>query len=218
MDNKDDHPSVVVFNGVSYRLMGAGRYYLSQSTSNEGRKKAKGLHVAIWEYYNKKSVPDGYEIHHKDGNCFNNSIENLEALPKHLHRTMPHRVTQKIIENMDRIRPLAAAWHSSEEGIAWHSRHGKEVALNMPDYDCFCVYCGIAFTSKKIDAKFCCDKCGENYRRKYEKGKYLYTKKCDYCGELFTASKYKPSSKERACCSKVCTNKLMHKNKGHKIN
>jgi len=30
--------------------------------------------------------PEGYEIHHKDGNKLNNAIDNLIALPKETHR------------------------------------------------------------------------------------------------------------------------------------
>ena len=79
---------IITFNGIEYRLMGQGKYYLSQSKSNEGRKYAKGLHVAIWEYYNGKEVPKGYCIHHKDGNTLNNDISNLECIEirEHLSR------------------------------------------------------------------------------------------------------------------------------------
>lgn len=57
MVNTINKPEEVIFNGVTYKLMGAKRYYLSQSKTNDGRKGAKGLHVAIWESYNHKNVP-----------------------------------------------------------------------------------------------------------------------------------------------------------------
>ena len=69
-----DIKETIIFNGVEYRLLSGGRYYLSQSTTNDGRRHAKSLHVAIWEYYNKKPCPKGYEIHHIDGNCSNTII------------------------------------------------------------------------------------------------------------------------------------------------
>ena len=72
-----DRPETVVLNGILYRLMGTKRYYLSQSSSNTGRKGAKGLHVASYECHTDKTVPKGHVVHHKDGNPFNNSIENL---------------------------------------------------------------------------------------------------------------------------------------------
>src|SRR3990167_129843 len=73
---------IIEFNRIKYRLMGKGRYYLSQSTTNQGRKNPKGLHVSVWEFHNKKEVPKGFHVHHKDSNTFNNDISKLECLCK----------------------------------------------------------------------------------------------------------------------------------------
>ena len=89
-------PKIIEFNGVAYRLMGTGRYYLSQSNSNQGRKHPRGLHVAIWEFYNKKRVPKDYEIHHKDGNTFNNDISNLECISRIEHNKIPKNFNKKV--------------------------------------------------------------------------------------------------------------------------
>ncbi|MCP3682891.1 MAG: hypothetical protein GY861_09395 [bacterium] len=44
------------------------------------------LHHHVWKINNKgKEKPPGYEIHHKDGNKLNNSIENLELLTEKEH-------------------------------------------------------------------------------------------------------------------------------------
>lgn len=125
-----NHPGKIEFNGIAYRLMGSGKYYLSQSTHNEGRRHAKGLHVAIWEFYHHTSVPKGYCIHHIDGDTFNNDIDNLvcEPISKHLsdhakaHFSDPD-YREKAIENLDQIRKKASEWHHSPEGIAWHKAH-----------------------------------------------------------------------------------------------
>ena len=42
-------------------------------------------HHLVWEQYNKSPVPDGYIVHHKDGNKFNNNIENLELMTRAEH-------------------------------------------------------------------------------------------------------------------------------------
>jgi hypothetical protein len=64
---------VIEFNGIKYRLMGGKRrYYLSQSNTNAGRKRPKGLHVAVYEFYSGEKVQKGFHVHHKDGNCYNN--------------------------------------------------------------------------------------------------------------------------------------------------
>ncbi|ENZ9528961.1 HNH endonuclease signature motif containing protein [Clostridioides difficile] len=68
--------------------MGQKKYYLSQSSKNEKRKHAKGLHVAIWEFNNKREVPEGYHIHHKDFNPLNNNIDNLECIPYKQHLSL----------------------------------------------------------------------------------------------------------------------------------
>ena len=145
-----EQPKTITFNGVEYRLMGAGRYYLSQSTSNEGRKHAKGLHVAIWEYYNGQEVPDGYEIHHKDGDTFNNDISNLECVSHGEHRKLhPVKDMEKQKEHLERIRPLAAEWHKSEEGHEWHVQHAKKTIQNVPRKQHTCIVCG-----KQFDTRF----------------------------------------------------------------
>lgn len=45
----------------------------------------KALHHLIWEEHYGKSIPDGYVIHHKDGDRTNNEIFNLQCCEKTLH-------------------------------------------------------------------------------------------------------------------------------------
>lgn len=44
-------------------------------------------HREKWSYYNG-NIPEGYVIHHKDGNKLNNSVDNLEALSDFEHRSI----------------------------------------------------------------------------------------------------------------------------------
>src|SRR3972149_12010575 len=83
-------PKFVTYNGTKYALLGKGLYYLSQSTTNQGRINPKGLHVAIWEDHHGEKVQKDFHIHHKDGNTFNIDITNLECLhgSKHLKMHM----------------------------------------------------------------------------------------------------------------------------------
>lgn len=64
-----------------------GRYHVFNS---HGRV---GLHVLIWKK-NFKSIPKGYEIHHIDGNRYNNSIENLICISKEAHKIL-HKYMEK---------------------------------------------------------------------------------------------------------------------------
>lgn len=135
-------PFEVYFNGVKYCLLSQGRYYLSQSTTNAGRRNAKSLHVAIWEYYSGKKVPKGYCIHHKDGNTFNNSIDNLECveISKHLSEHSKKNWEKKEfrergIQQLNDIRGKASDWHKSEEGLAWHRDNKKNYSKPVAQYD-----------------------------------------------------------------------------------
>lgn len=46
--------------------------------------KHRGLHQYIWMCVNG-DIPEGYDIHHIDGNKQNNSIYNLELIERHKH-------------------------------------------------------------------------------------------------------------------------------------
>lgn len=205
---------VINFNGIEYRLMGSGKYYLSQSKTNQGRKNPKGLHVAVWELYNKKTVPKGFQIHHKDNDTFNNDISNLECVSIREH-------AKKHFKNDEKFKKFHAAgveaakkWHASEEGRKWHSEHGKEVFKNKKECVKVCKKCGKEFITKQSFAVFCSEKCGEQWRGKNKR--VHFKKKCVICGEEFEGTKSKPSSKEPLTCSKSCANKLNHKNRKEK--
>lgn len=132
MVNTISKPEEVVFNGVAYKLMEAKRYYLSQSRTDAGRKGAKGLHVAIWEFYNRKKVPSGYCIHHKDGNPFNNDIHNLECVSSHIHFSEHgknnwenNEYRKRGEKQLDEAREKATAWHKSPAGMKWHQENKR---------------------------------------------------------------------------------------------
>lgn len=165
--DKKNPPETVEFEGVLYRRMGGRRlYYLSQSSSNAGRRRAKGLHVAIWESHSGKSVPPAHEIHHKDGDTFNCAPDNLECLPRLVHRNIPKRVDiEDQRKHLDKYRHLAAAWHGSAAGLEWHREHAK-VSLRKPGVDNHpivgqgtCVWCGCEFTARSHRRKFCGPQC-----------------------------------------------------------
>lgn len=60
--------------------------YVSVTLHNDnGEQKTIKLHRIIWETANG-SIPNGYDIHHKDHNRTNNSISNLEMIHQSEHR------------------------------------------------------------------------------------------------------------------------------------
>lgn len=176
----------IVFNGVTYRLMGSGKYYLSQATTNAGRIGAKGLHVAIWEHYSGKTVPPGYCVHHKDGNPFNNDFENLECVERKKHLSEHARRNQENPEYLEKnkrslliAKEKAKEWHGSDEGLEWHRKHtacslAKAWAFRE---DRICLVCGEPYVAKIRKAKYCSNSCQQkacrDRRKQRESAKLL---------------------------------------------
>ena len=71
-----------------------GKTYTKSQTKRYWRG-GKYLHRVVWSYYHGE-IPDGYEIHHVDGNPANNNVENLQCISpkehKEKHRQKPRPV------------------------------------------------------------------------------------------------------------------------------
>ena len=204
-DGDMEIPEVIVFNGVEYRRMGGRRnYYLSQSKSNAGRKGAKGLHVAVWEFYSGQTVPEGYEIHHKDGNPFNNDYSNLECMSRTDHRKATKQDPEKNRRHLEKIRDVVNAWHRSEEGRAWHREHARAIKLE-PKIEVVCKCCGKVFLAKKKGAELCSRACQtKDFNRRH-----VRTEKriCEWCGREFEAGVAYGRNGARTC-SRTCRKRL----------
>lgn len=68
--------------GVKWAINFQG-YYASRSRPH------RLLHRYTWEKLRGK-IPDGYVVHHKDGNKLNNNIENLEPMEWGAHTALEH--------------------------------------------------------------------------------------------------------------------------------
>ena len=202
-------PAIVIHNGRKYSIQTTGRYYQSYSRSKNQIDRL--LHRVVW-VENNGPIPDGFEVHHKDGCWYNNDISNLELVETSKHRSFhakknlecPER-TERIMAGLEKAREAAKEWHASEEGRAWHSEHGKDSWKNRErDKHCKCNECGKEFMSYK-DSKYCSLKCNQaalDRKRKEENpDKYLVDATCRYCGSNFKAYKYK----SKGFCSKRCS-------------
>ena len=152
--------TVQKFNSESFYL--CGFYY---------QHKGKRLHRAVWEYHNG-IIPDGYHVHHKDGDRNNNDIDNLELLREadhlSLHMSREERKAQSR-EDIEKARVYASKWHGGDEGKEWHSKRGKENWKVRTTQSYICTYCGKTFYTKHIYGEcqnhFCHPNCKAAYRR-----------------------------------------------------
>ena len=182
--DKDSAPEIVYFDGVKYRRMGGKRkYYLSQSSTNAGRKNPKGLHVAVWEHHNGQPVGHGNEVNHRDGDVFNFSPENLERLPKDTHRKLPKINIDREAnrKHLEKCRSLASAWHKSVEGRAWHrevtakhldaARAARIIGDERPTLGLqACEWCGGLFSRRSARRLLCSTAC-QTAKSRYVCGK-----------------------------------------------
>ena len=150
-----------------------------------GRKR---VHRMIWEHFHG-AVPKGFDIHHKDGDKFNNSIDNLECICHREHLSM-HMKTNSI---------KIHAWLKTDKGKKFLSDKAKKEFQNRPQRLCVCAECGKEFCSiHTVPTKFCSNSCMSMERRK--SGKDNEERSCVICSKPFTINKYQYTK----TCSKPC--------------
>lgn len=190
------------YNGYIYR-----RYPNAKNSSDRRyfkRTKNKGtqvdyLHHAIYRDHHGE-IPEGYHVHHKDGDSTNNDPSNLEAIPAFQHLSYHGKQNDVDLEHLERIRPLTKKWHASKEGREWHKDHGKKTWEARQSVIKQCDECGKEFDSisRRDNDRFCSNPCKSKWRRK--SGLDDEERTCVICGNVFTVNKYE---KVRTC-SKPC--------------
>ncbi|MFW6377516.1 MAG: HNH endonuclease signature motif containing protein [bacterium] len=184
------------FNGRWYYLYTGERYY------SKGRNY---LHREVWKHYNGE-IPEGYHIHHVDGNPANNKIENLQLIEGSEHMSQHSKKwheenKEQSNAHLESIRHLTKEWHKSEESKRVKSERSKTWWATNPDFgETICDCCEKLFKKNRAGKeRFCSNKCKSKYRR--DNGLDDVQRKCEHCGELFTVNKY---TKTRYC-SKACS-------------
>ena len=195
----------VVFNGNTYRRYPASKrrqHRVYFQYHGESKATPRYLHRDIWvAAYG--AIPDGYEIHHDDGNPLNNDLGNLLCVTKAEHRRLDAargaNRTPAVLANLDRIRPLAAAWHGTPEGLAHHRAIGaKSIASKRRNPTRYaCIQCGEPFTSIGPPSKFCSGRCASKHRR--ESGVDDVDRRCVVCPEMFRVNRYVKTKRCPVC-------------------
>jgi hypothetical protein len=197
--------STLIFEGHKYQKYSDRPYY-----ERVGGRYL--LHREIWAYHNGE-IPEGYHIHHLDGDTANNTLENLQCMPASEHRaehTEEKRLRgrqQQQLEHLEKIRHLATEWHRSEEGRAWHKKHAEH-SIKSPTaakpyskvvpVEGTCTICNTVFISKNPTRQiYCSNKCACKASNTLKRAKILSTsaKKCVWCSkDIFTVY-----SRQRFC-------------------
>lgn len=203
----------VEFNGrtfVRYPLAPrrSARVYF---TAYENGRPAKGigqLHVEVWKATNgQDKVPPGHVIHHLDHDPLNNAPANLACVTRKEH-ARHHEDSRDLdspewLAHLARIRPLAAEWHRSDQGRAWHSAHGRGTWIGRERTTLTCETCGSQFEAAFADrARTCSSACIQRLYR--QESRYKQEAVCQVCGKTFRTSKYRPARS----CSRSCAGVL----------
>ena len=164
-------------------------YYLANKPTHAGKRER--LHVYVWRV-NNGEIPDGYHVHHKDGNKDNNELENLACIPRFDHfsyhgKKHAQEHPDEVKARLDNARIYASLWHGSPEGRAWHMKHAQEMDVQPREF--VCEYCGKHFWTKPMGTvKYCSNGCKTKAR--YRSGLDNEERVCVVCGKTFTANKY----------------------------
>lgn len=162
----------VIYNGIKFIRYPesenrADRLYY-RCHSGHYKKGIRYLHRYVYEQ-EVGAIPSGHHIHHIDDNQLNNDPSNLECISSEDHAKYHHanHCSDRKRENLERIRHLSKAWHSSEEGKKWHSENSKKMWENMPMVDKVCQFCSKDYQVKKSlsrQSKYCHQNCKQKAR------------------------------------------------------
>lgn len=207
-----DPERIQYFNGLRF-VQGTDKRYFKCN------QNGMAMHRYVWQYYNGP-IPEGYVIHHKDGNKANNDITNLECIPRGTHSRLHGQLLTDEQRDWRRnnintkARPKAIEWHKSEEGRKWHKEQaqkqvaeGKNYNANLQPILYRCDQCGKEVYKKPTQGSkqhhtFCSGACHQKYRRQH--GLNRVEKICPVCGNTYLTDKYSP----RQTCGHSCANKL----------
>ena len=167
------------FNGVVYRETVKKHYGVSAQ-----------IHRDVWSYFYGE-IPNGYHIHHIDGDPANNAITNLQCLTSAEHARRHGKLSNPIKKIY-----ICATCGKKFEGYANSKTHYCEECSHPFK---ICAYCDKPFRANYRQQKFCSTKCSARYQFKGHRE----TRTCPVCGKQFEVAKNRPT----ICCSISCGNK-----------
>jgi len=211
MNKENIKPETIIFKNIEFRRYPESKrrtdsiYYTASSCYY--KQGIRRLHTEIWKDKHGE-ILKGYVIHHKDGNSLNNNIENLECIKRESHQSSHVKEycennKEKIIKNLNNIRPLSKKWHKTKEGKKLHAKLAKN--LHSVKHELVCKFCGKKYLSTHKTGKFCSRSCEKKFRRK--SGIDNEQRICALCGSKFITNK----NTKIKYCSRKCAGKIISK-------
>lgn len=198
----------VVYKGIVFIRSKGQKYF--RPNSNKFYEGIESLHREIWKD-SFGEIPDGHDIHHKDGDFLNNNILNLECMSRSEHHKLHAKklslspsFRRKQKKALEKARVAAAIWHGTDAGHELHIRLGNISWDNVNEIEKICEECGKKYKVKMLGSdrsRFCSNNCKSASRRK--DGKDREVRICIVCGGSFECNKYFKT----ATCSQSCATK-----------
>src|ERR1700722_13134191 len=149
------------------------------------------IHAQRWVWINHHgAIPEGLDIHHKDGNKDNNEIENLEALNRSEHLKRQWQEGRYDLDQRRRQLSEARKWLKTPTGRAQQKKDAIQSWKNRTPILMICENCGKESSAFFRRKKFCSDPCYYQAYRKLQ-GKPINSprkksfKTCRQCGIEF---------------------------------
>lgn len=206
----------VRFNGILFRRYPDSTWLAQRNYYTPGiadrQRGIQHLHVEVWKSTHGRAVPEGHEIHHADFNPLNNDPSNLVCLTRAEHKEA-HREQGRLrghaperLAMLDRVRPLAAAWHSSPEGVAWHREHAAKSGFGKVEpRPAVCEQCGADYLNQRAgESRFCSNNCKSAWRR--ASGVDDVERECAGCRVIFIVNRYV----KKTHCTRICASDHRH--------
>lgn len=144
---------VAVFNNKKYYLKPKSNYYCIYRPG-----QTASLHRDVWEFHNGK-IPNGFHVHHIDGNSHNNDISNLEILSTNDHSKVHNFKNKLKCKNCNRMFDGTA--RNKVKGCSPVCRSKIRRCLGLDDSQKSCPVCSKLFMSHKFKPQITCSKkCG----------------------------------------------------------
>lgn len=195
---ESDTGNTIRYRGFSYRRQ-PGRAYYAASGWAIAKHGRSSLHRDVYRDHHG-TIPDGWHVHHIDGDTENNDPANLEAISPSDH------ARHHYAERAERMAERRAEWMATPEGREVRRRAAAKMRANTPARETTCAHCGAAITTRAGKGRlYCNDDCEYQARRQKN------LRPCPICGSAFGGQ---VNGKRAArTCSYACGWELRRRNR-----